>query len=124
MSEESLINEYTSLNKELKKNDRFIQKLLGSLFLFIFILLFFYIFNIINSANVEILNLSIFNNYAILEDNTLHFDITLYSVFFILLLFILIVLYGLRKRDYLVSRILEITDLLNEIPFDLQKKDN
>ncbi len=114
MSEESLINEYTSLNKELKKNDRFMQKLLALLFLFIFILLLIYVINIINSTNTEILNLSIFNSYTISEENILYFNITLYSTFFILLIFIFTVLYGLRKRDYLVSRILEISDLLND----------
>ena len=123
MSEESLLNEYTSLNRDLEKNDLFIQKLLRFLFIFIFALIFFYLFNIINSTNSEILNLSIFNNYIISEDNTLYFDIILYSVFFVLSIFIFIVLYGLRQRDSLISRILEITDLLNEIPYEFNQKE-
>jgi len=122
MSEESLLSEYTLLNKELEKNDRFIRRLLTSLSIFIFVLLFFYVFNIIHSTNTEILNLPILNNYVLSQDTIQYFDFTLYSVFFVLLLFIFIVLYGLRKRDFIVSRILEVTDLLNETSLEINKK--
>lgn len=114
-SEEKLINKYNLLNNELEKYDKLNHKIFISIFFVLLILLIIYIYNFIQSSSIEVLNSSVYNLDNFKNETFSNFDMTLYSVFFSLIVFIFIILNGLKKRDNLVSEIVKVTELLDDI---------
>lgn len=114
-TEEKLINKYNLLNNELEKYDKLNHKIFISIFFILLILLIIYIYNFIQSSSIEVLNSSVYNLDKLKNETFSSFDITLYSVFFSLIVFIFIILNSLKKRDNLVSEIVNVTERLDDI---------
>lgn len=111
-----LMEEYKHINKQLELNDKTSYKVLIFFFTAIVVFVAFSINSIVDVYHMNVLSSSVYSHVNTQDEIPFILDLTLYGSFFVLIVFIAMALWDLKKRSLLVNRKIEIIELLKEVP--------
>lgn len=111
-----LMEEYKNINNQLEINDKTSYKVLIFFFTAIVIFVAFSINSVVDVYHMNVLNSSVYSHLNSQDEIPFILDLTLYGSFVVLIVFISMALWDLKKRSLLVNRKIEIIELLKDVP--------